>query len=67
MQTSNRYHGSGNSFLIFEDSIPDDPKKLCECGVDGILLLKGNRYIIYNADGSEAEMCGNGVRCMVRF
>ena len=66
-QTSNRYHGSGNSFLIFEDVVPGNPVELCKCGVDGVLLLKGDRYIIYNADGSEAEMCGNGVRCIVRY
>lgn len=64
---SNRYHGAGNSFLIFEESLSGDPSELCRCGVDGILLLRGNRYHIFNADGSEAEMCGNGIRCAVRY
>ncbi len=64
---NNLYHGSGNSFLIFEEELPDAPDKLCTFGVDGVLLLRGNLFTIYNADGGEAEMCGNGIRCMVRY
>ncbi|MBL0691243.1 MAG: diaminopimelate epimerase [SAR324 cluster bacterium] len=50
--------------------------KLCErrrgVGADGFLLVTHSsksalRMIIYNADGSEAEMCGNGLRCVARF
>lgn len=41
-------------------------------GADGIVLLEFSlkadfRMRIFNADGSEAEMCGNGLRCLVRF
>jgi len=41
-------------------------------GADGLILVsKSARYdlrmSIYNEDGSEAEMCGNGVRCLARF
>ena len=42
-------------------------------GADGVILVlpaQGNcdlRMQIFNADGSEAEMCGNGIRCLARF
>ncbi len=51
-------------------------KKLCDrkfsVGGDGILLLETSkkadvRMRIFNPDGSEAEMCGNGVRCLAKF
>ena len=58
----------GNSVLI---------SKICNrnfgIGADGIfLLLPGNgncnfKMIIYNSDGSQAEMCGNGIRCIVKY
>jgi diaminopimelate epimerase len=51
-------------------------KKLCErrfsVGADGLLLV-GNSTVadvkmrIFNADGSEAEMCGNGIRCFSKY
>jgi len=66
-QISNKYEGSGNSFLIYDEELPASPIELCLSGVDGVLLLKGDHFIIYNPDGSEAEMCGNGIRCAVRY
>ena len=51
-------------------------KALCDrkfgVGADGLLLLEKSkiadiRMRILNADGSEAEMCGNGIRCIARF
>jgi len=41
-------------------------------GADGVLFLGKSdsadiRMRIYNSDGTEAEMCGNGVRCLVRY
>lgn len=51
-------------------------KRLCHrqlgIGADGLILLENSssadfRMRIFNADGSEAEMCGNGIRCLTRF
>lgn len=41
-------------------------------GADGLILIESSeradfRWRFYNADGSEAEMCGNGARCAARF
>jgi diaminopimelate epimerase len=51
-------------------------KKLCErrlsVGADGLLLVSSSsnadvKMRIFNADGSEAEMCGNGIRCFAKY
>jgi diaminopimelate epimerase len=51
-------------------------RRLCACktgvGADGLILLEYSdkadlAWRFYNADGSEAEMCGNGARCAARF
>ncbi|MBN2804838.1 MAG: diaminopimelate epimerase [Deltaproteobacteria bacterium] len=51
-------------------------KKICHpgfgIGADGLILLKKSlvydfKMVIYNEDGSEAEMCGNGIRCLSKF
>jgi diaminopimelate epimerase len=51
-------------------------KRLCErrfsVGADGLLLVSNSKVgdvkmRIYNADGSEAEMCGNGIRCFAKY
>ena len=51
-------------------------KKLCErrfsVGADGLLLVSRSKTAdikmrIFNADGSEAEMCGNGIRCLAKY
>jgi diaminopimelate epimerase len=51
-------------------------KKLCErrlgIGADGLLLVYNSenanvKMRIFNADGTEAEMCGNGIRCLAKF
>ncbi|ABM72177.1 Diaminopimelate epimerase [Prochlorococcus marinus str. MIT 9515] len=54
-----------------------DIKELCDrqfgIGGDGLIFIlepNGNnhaRMIIYNSDGSEAQMCGNGIRCLVQY
>ena len=64
-----------------EQKISDDQasrlaEKLCErrfsVGADGLLLISNSKATdvkmrIYNADGSEAEMCGNGIRCFAKY
>ncbi|MDO8489266.1 MAG: diaminopimelate epimerase [Candidatus Omnitrophota bacterium] len=72
--------GSGNDFIVIKDKVPGSlstlAKALCDrkfgIGADGLLILgkskKANiRMRIFNADGSEAQMCGNGARCVAYF
>jgi diaminopimelate epimerase len=56
--------------------IPELARKLCErrfsIGADGLLLVSDSakadvKMRIFNADGSEAEMCGNGIRCFAKY
>jgi len=58
------------------ESIPELARKLCErrfsIGADGLLLVSESvvadvKMRIFNADGSEAEMCGNGIRCFAKY
>ncbi len=72
-----KWQGLGNDFIVFDG--PDlrmDPAlatRLCDrrfgVGADGVLLLSREgdhpRMVVYNADGSRPEMCGNGLRCVV--
>ena len=73
---------SGNDFIVIPLSrypvIPLDKlaKKACDrkygIGADGMLVLENSkkadiRMRIFNADGSEAEMCGNGARCAALY
>jgi diaminopimelate epimerase len=65
----------------FETTVPEDrkaafAKKYCErrtgIGADGVLFVARPmhaplRMRIFNEDGSEAEMCGNGIRCFVKY
>jgi diaminopimelate epimerase len=64
--------------IIPNDKKPSLAKKLCRrgfsVGADGVIFvtpatLSGAdvRFRIFNADGSEAEMCGNGIRCFAKF
>lgn len=74
-----KYSGCGNSFVLIDNRDgyfapePSVIQALSHQGkVDGVILLCPSaksdfRMRIFNADGSEAEMCGNGVRCLMRF
>ena len=75
-------HGIGNDYVYidcFHNKI-DNPAELARAvsdrhfavGGDGLILICPSKIAdvkmqIFNADGSEAEMCGNGVRCVARF
>ncbi len=68
---------NNNIFKKFLSEKFIDIKNLCNrqfgIGGDGVIFLleaEGNNYakmIIYNSDGSEAQMCGNGIRCLVQY
>ncbi len=74
-------HGLGNDFLLIDArdaALQIDGQKaraLCDrhrgIGGDGVLLfeqtLEAPRMRVLNSDGSEAEMCGNGLRCFVKW
>ena len=76
-------HGSGNEFVMVDAvkynldgiDLAEFARFVCnrECsvGADGVLLLvkKGEIFgmRMFNPDGSEAEMCGNGIRCVARL
>ncbi len=76
-----KLQGAGNDFILLEtDDTERDWSQLaravCErhfgIGGDGLLVLMPSkvadfRMRIFNADGSEAEACGNGLRCLVRY
>lgn len=77
-----KVHGSGNTFYIYEttDEKSMDWSRfgvwLCQKdnlgGADGLLLVAPSKkglakMRVINADGSEASMCGNGLRCVARY
>lgn len=72
-----KYHGYGNDFLLIEaqeaTNYGELAKKICDrhfgIGADGLLVIgyEPLEMRIFNCDGSEATMCGNGIRCFIRF
>ena len=76
-----KVHGLGNDFIILDGreqtrDYPTLAKRLCHrqtgIGADGILIIENSakadiRMRIVNEDGSEAEMCGNGIRCFAKY
>jgi diaminopimelate epimerase len=75
-------HGLGNDYVYvnaFQEQV-DNPVTLAQSvsdrhfgiGSDGLILIQPSkkadaRMRIFNADGSEAEMCGNGLRCVAKY
>lgn len=78
-----KMQGAGNDYVYvncFEEAIPDNPAELARAiadrhfgvGGDGLILICPSeiadaRMWMFNADGSEAEMCGNGIRCVAKY
>ena len=79
MTTLTKHHGLGNDFLVaFHPGIDDlasFARRVCQrttgVGADGLLVGESEpghsaRMVLYNADGSRAEMSGNGIRCFAQ-
>src|SRR6516225_3287390 len=78
-----KMHGCGNDYIYvdcFRNPMPHDPAGLSRrisdrhtgVGGDGLILICPSdkadaRMRMFNADGSEAEMCGNGIRCVAKY
>lgn len=77
--TLTKHHGLGNDFLVvFHPGVADLPalaRRVCDrrrgIGADGLLVGESApgyaaQMVLYNADGSRAEMSGNGIRCFAQ-
>jgi diaminopimelate epimerase len=78
-----KMHGAGNDYVYvncFDEPLPADPAEVARrvsdrhfgIGGDGLILICPSdeadaRMRMFNADGSESEMCGNGVRCVAKY
>ena len=74
-----KMHGLGNDFIVMHTDQPFSNLPVAEwadrhrgIGFDQMLILEPSQRAdyfcrIYNADGSEAEQCGNGLRCVARY
>ncbi|NLG24856.1 MAG: diaminopimelate epimerase [Clostridiales bacterium] len=78
-----KMHGIGNDYVFmdsFTGSMPNDPSRLAirmsrahfGIGSDGLIFITPSdvadaRMRIFNADGSEAQTCGNGLRCVGKY
>lgn len=77
-----KMHGAGNDFVVLDNrqekqqDLSKLAKQVCHrrfgVGADGLLAVQNSdtaeiRMIYYNSDGSEASMCGNGIRCFAKF
>ncbi len=78
-----KMHGAGNDYLYvdcFSQPVPNNAAELARSvshrhfgvGGDGIIFICPSeiadvRMQMHNADGSQAEMCGNGIRCLAKY
>ena len=78
-----KMEGLGNDFIMLnglKENIPSDlaafSQKYCDrhfgIGADGVIVIWQSdiadiKMQIINSDGSEAEMCGNGIRCFAKY
>ncbi|MBR1724078.1 MAG: carbamoyl-phosphate synthase large subunit, partial [Ruminococcus sp.] len=77
-----KMHGCGNDYIYFNcfNQVIDNPEGLALAlsdrhfgiGGDGVILIQRSRIAdgkmrIFNLDGSEGKMCGNGIRCVAKF
>ena len=77
-----KYHGCGNDFIlgIFNEDVNYSEFAIKYCnrytgiGADGLILVKFREdenikyeMVFYNADGTRAPMCGNGIRCFCKY
>ena len=77
-----KMHGAGNDYVYvncFEETV-EDPAAVAQkvsnrnfgIGSDGLILIMPSevadvRMRMFNSDGSESEMCGNGIRCVAKY
>lgn len=78
-----KMHGAGNDYVYvncFTQQSPQNPAEVAisishrrfGVGADGLILVEPSevadaRMRMFNADGSESEMCGNGIRCVAKL
>lgn len=75
-----KMQGLGNDYLYVYGEVPDNIEKLSKtlsdrhfgAGSDGMIYISKSdtadfKMRIFNADGSEAKMCGNGIRCVGKY
>lgn len=72
-----KMHGWGNDFVVIKGPITlskEQIQLICDrrlgVGADGVLVVSAGDIVkmeYWNADGTDAEMCGNGLRCVARF
>lgn len=76
-----KYHGTGNDFIIVSgEDLVEHPellaKQICDrhfgVGADGLMIVQKStqadvKMDFYNADGTTAPMCGNGIRCFTKY
>lgn len=77
-----KMHGIGNDYVVLEDRVVTGrdlsalARQMCDrhygVGADGLVVVQPSqradlRFRMFNPDGTESEMCGNGIRCFAKF